>query len=31
MDKMVQGIWGGTMALTEPNAGTDLGNMMTRL
>ena len=25
MDKMVAGIWGGTMALTEPNAGTDLG------
>ena len=30
MDKMVQGIWGGTMALTEPNAGTDLGNMTTK-
>ena len=30
MDNMVQGIWGGTMALTEPNAGSDLGNMSTR-
>jgi len=30
MDKMVQGIWGGTMALTEPNAGSDLGNMSTK-
>ncbi len=30
MDKMVQGIWGGTMALTEPNAGSDLGNMQTK-
>ncbi len=30
MDKMVQGIWGGTMALTEPNAGSDLGNMITK-
>jgi hypothetical protein len=30
MDKMVQLIWGGTMALTEPNAGSDLGNMMTK-
>ncbi len=30
MDKMLQGLWGGTMALTEPNAGTDLGNMTTK-
>ncbi|HRR19849.1 MAG TPA: acyl-CoA dehydrogenase [Desulfomonilia bacterium] len=30
MDKMVQGIWGGTMALTEPNTGSDLGNMSTK-
>ncbi len=30
MDKMVQGVWGGTMALTEPNAGSDLGNMTTK-
>ncbi|MFY9397915.1 MAG: acyl-CoA dehydrogenase [Desulfomonilia bacterium] len=30
MDKMVQGLWGGTMALTEPNAGSDLGNMTTK-
>ncbi len=30
MDKMLQGVWGGTMALTEPNAGTDLGNMSTK-
>jgi len=30
MDKMLQGVWGGTMALTEPNAGSDLGNMTTK-
>ncbi len=30
MDNMLQGIWGGTMALTEPNAGSDLGNMTTK-
>lgn len=30
MDNMLQGVWGGTMALTEPNAGSDLGNMSTR-
>jgi alkylation response protein AidB-like acyl-CoA dehydrogenase len=30
MEKMVQGIWGGTMALTEPNAGTDVGNLSTK-
>jgi alkylation response protein AidB-like acyl-CoA dehydrogenase len=30
MDKMLQGVWGGTMALTEPNAGSDLGNMSTK-
>ncbi|HHO76532.1 MAG TPA: acyl-CoA dehydrogenase, partial [Deltaproteobacteria bacterium] len=30
MDNMLQGVWGGTMALTEPNAGTDLGNMSTK-
>ncbi len=30
MDKMVQGKWGGTMALTEPGAGSDVGNLSTR-
>ena len=30
MEKMVQGIWGGTMALTEPGAGTDVGNLSTK-
>ncbi len=30
MEKMVQGKWGGTMALTEPNAGTDVGNLSTK-
>jgi len=30
MEKMVQGTWGGTMALTEPNAGTDVGNLSTK-
>ena len=28
--KMISGQWGGTMVLTEPNAGTDLGNMATK-
>jgi alkylation response protein AidB-like acyl-CoA dehydrogenase len=27
MDKMYAGIWGGTMALTEPSAGSDVGNL----
>ncbi len=30
MEKMIQGVWGGTMALTEPNAGTDVGNLSTK-
>ena len=30
MEKMVQGVWGGTMALTEPGAGTDVGNLSTK-
>ncbi|MEN6448674.1 MAG: acyl-CoA dehydrogenase [Syntrophaceae bacterium] len=30
MEKMVQGLWGGTMALTEPGAGTDVGNLTTK-
>jgi alkylation response protein AidB-like acyl-CoA dehydrogenase len=30
MGKMVQGVWGGTMALTEPGAGTDVGNLSTK-
>ncbi len=29
-DKMFSGEWGGTMALTEPNAGTDVGDLLTR-
>ncbi|HOI74740.1 MAG TPA: acyl-CoA dehydrogenase [Syntrophales bacterium] len=27
MEKMYAGIWGGTMALTEPSAGSDVGNL----
>ena len=30
VEKMVQGVWGGTMALTEPNAGSDVGNLSTK-
>jgi len=30
MEKMVQGLWGGAMALTEPGAGTDVGNLTTK-
>ena len=30
MEKMYSGQWGGTMALTEPEAGTDVGNLNTK-
>jgi len=30
LDKMLKGTWGGTMCLTEPGAGSDVGNMRTR-
>jgi alkylation response protein AidB-like acyl-CoA dehydrogenase len=30
MDKMVAGQWGGTMVLTEPGAGSDVGNLSTK-
>ncbi len=30
MDKMYAGVWGGTMALTEPSAGSDVGNVRTK-
>lgn len=30
LDKMLKGKWGGTMCLTEPGAGSDVGNMRTR-
>ncbi len=30
LPKMVSGEWNGTMCLTEPNAGTDLGNISTK-
>jgi alkylation response protein AidB-like acyl-CoA dehydrogenase len=30
MDKMYNGEWGGTMCLTEPNAGSDVGNVKTK-
>ena len=30
LEKMVAGEWGGTMCLTEPNAGTDVGNSSTK-
>lgn len=30
MDKMFTGEWGGTMCLTEPNAGTDVGGAKTK-
>mgnify|MGYP001462463323 CR=1 FL=1 len=29
LDKMLKGIWGGTMCLTEPGAGSDVGNIRT--
>jgi alkylation response protein AidB-like acyl-CoA dehydrogenase len=28
--KMISGVWGGSMCLTEPGAGTDVGNLSTR-
>jgi len=28
--KMISGEWGGSMCLTEPNAGTDVGNLSTK-
>ena len=30
LPKMVEGVWSGTMCLTEPNCGTDLGLLTTR-
>jgi len=30
MEKMITGEWSGTMALTEPNAGTDVGNLSSK-
>ncbi len=30
LPKMISGEWGGTMCLTEPNAGSDLGNLSTK-
>lgn len=30
LPKMIQGIWGGTMCLTEPHCGTDLGLLRTK-
>jgi alkylation response protein AidB-like acyl-CoA dehydrogenase len=30
LPKMITGEWGGTMCLTEPNAGTDVGNLSTK-
>ncbi|TFH42089.1 MAG: acyl-CoA dehydrogenase, partial [Chrysiogenales bacterium] len=30
MDRMYAGQWGGTMALTEPDAGSDLGSLKTK-
>jgi len=30
MDKMISGQWGGTMVLTEPAAGSDVGNLSTK-
>jgi len=30
MEKMYAGLWGGSMALTEPEAGSDVGNLKTR-
>ncbi len=30
LDKLVSGVWSGTMCLTEPQAGTDLGMLLTK-
>ncbi len=30
MEKMIAGEWGGTMVLTEPGAGSDVGNLSTK-
>ena len=30
LEKMLTGVWGGTMALTEPEAGSDVGNLKTK-
>ncbi len=30
MEKMYAGLWGGSMALTEPEAGSDVGNLKTK-
>ncbi len=30
LEKMVTGEWGGSMCLTEPNAGSDVGNLSTK-
>jgi alkylation response protein AidB-like acyl-CoA dehydrogenase len=30
LEKMYNGTWGGTMALTEPGAGSDVGNLKTK-
>ena len=30
LPKMHEAVWGGTMALTEPDAGTDVGNLKTK-
>ncbi len=30
MDKMYGGLWGGSMALTEPDAGSDVGSLKTK-
>ena len=30
MQKIYTGTWGGTMALTEPEAGSDVGNLKTK-
>jgi len=29
-DKMFSGVWSGTMCLTEPNAGSDVGDLLTK-
>lgn len=30
LPRMIAGVWGGTMCLTEPNAGSDVGNLSTK-
>ena len=30
LDKMINGLWSGTMCITEPNAGSDVGDSSTR-